>query len=477
MQDSKLFIVSLPESESNTTSIVVEFLEFSPGILKAYIQVTDLCFAFSSAVIKITLQLTFGFLVMLFIFCVYIVQKCLSKLVPRKLDCAQLKGKLVQAFIFTVLFSYQKLVIGCFALVQCVDIRNQAVLFLQGDIHCYTWWQIGILVYIGMSVTPIFFVLGHAPFYVKDKEMSVRTFILACLFPFPVMMWNHLRRLLSKNISGDIPKNHEVQHLEMVECPVKHYTMDIAKEIVERVTSFNEGDCPNKTYKKSLLEIETQQELDSVEDVMDNSTERFSDVSQQISEGENDDIIWIKQSDTRSIVTCKSDKIGNSVDFQEIEASSNKDSCAEEIVECLLKHYKCLSVFDIRFTWLGVHKIYRVALVACRTFITEPVAKLYAMSALVVIMTALNAMIKPYKDKRANMTATLSYIANLCIAGISLVKAHLVAFGCNTNCQYRDTVVAYMGTVEDAFLLYAPFVALGLWVACMGLQKCLNKHK
>ena len=52
-----------------------------------------------------------------------------------------------------------------------------------------------------------------------------------------------------------------------------------------------------------------------------------------------------------------------------------------------------------------------------------------------------------------------------------------MAFGCNTNCQYRDTVVAYMGTVEDAFLLYAPFVALGLWVACTGLQKCLRKHK
>ena len=156
---------------------------------------------------------------------------------------------------------------------------------------------------------------------------------------------------------------------------------------------------------------------------------------------------------------------------------STEDSCEEEIVECLLKHYKCLSAFGIRFTWLGVHKIYRVALVACRTFITEPVAKLYAMSALVMIMTALNAVIKPYKDKRANMTAILSYIANLCIAGLSLVKAHLVAFGCNTNCQYRDTVVAYMGTVEDAFLLYAPFVALRLWVACIGLQKCLRKHK
>ena len=52
-------------------------------------------------------------------------------------------------------------------------------------------------------------------------------------------------------------------------------------------------------------------------------------------------------------------------------------SCEEVIVECLLKHYKCLSFLSVRFTWLGIHKIYRVALVACRTFITEPVKRLY----------------------------------------------------------------------------------------------------
>ena len=145
--------------------------------------------------------------------------------------------------------------------------------------------------------------------------------------------------------------------------------------IISLPTSFNEGDFSNKTYKKSLLEIETEQELDSVEDFLENSTRRFSDVSQQISEGENGGDIWIKQSDTRSIATCKSDQIGNSVDFPEMENSikSTEESCEEEIVECLLKHYKYLSVFGIRFTWLGVHKIYRVALVACRTFITEPV--------------------------------------------------------------------------------------------------------
>ena len=134
-------------------------------------------------------------------------------------------------------------------------------------------------------------------------------------------------------------------------------------------------------------------------------------------------------------------------------------------------------MFGIRFTWLGVHKIYRVILVGCRTFITEPVTRLYAMTALVTMMTALNAFTKPYKVQRANTTATLSFLATLLITIIKTGKAHLVNFGCDTSFEYRDTVVKYMGTVEDVLLLYVPLVAMGLWVIQTGFQKCLKKCK
>ena len=150
-------------------------------------------------------------------------------------------------------------------------------------------------------------------------------------------------------------------------------------------------------------------------------------------------------------------------------------SCKKHIVNSLLKHYKCISVFGIRFTWLGVHKIYRVALVVFKTFIPEPVAKMYAMSALVMAMTAVSAMVQPYKDKRANRAATLSYIANLGITILSVVKAHLVAFGCDTSCHYRDIIVGYMGTVEDTLLLYLPISAMVLWTVYTGLHKCFHK--
>ena len=139
VQDSKLFTVQLPEISAKTDNIVVNFLEFSPWILEAYIQARDLCFEYSSSVLKVTLQLLFGFLVMIFLFLVYALHRILSHYLFRKLDSEEMRKKLVQAFLLTVLFSYQKVVIGVFTLVQCVEVKNQTILFLQGDILCYTW--------------------------------------------------------------------------------------------------------------------------------------------------------------------------------------------------------------------------------------------------------------------------------------------------------------------------------------------------
>ena len=153
------------------------------------------------------------------------------------------------------------------------------------------------------------------------------------------------------------------------------------------------------------------------------------------------------------------------------------NSCEEMIEDSLLKHYKCLSLCGIRLTWLGVHKIYRIILVACRTFIMEPVTRLYVMGVIVMMMTACNALIKPYKEQIANKTATLSYIATQLIAIINIGKSYLVNYGCDTSCEHRDTVVRYMGVAEDVLLLYVPIVAMGLWVLQTGLQKCLKKCK
>ena len=99
--------------------------------------------------------------------------------------------------------------------------------------------------------------------------------------------------------------------------------------------------------------------------------------------------------------------------------------CAEAVLQTLLDHYKTLNACGVNFTWLGIHKFYRVALVACYTYITEPLQRLWIVTALLVFLAVLNTVVKPYKDNRANLTSILSYSANICIAIINLSKTML----------------------------------------------------
>ena len=97
-------------------------------------------------------------------------------------------------------------------MVQCVDIGNSTVLYVQRDIECHTWWQRATEGYIYLSIVPVFFVLSHAPFYVEDKTMSVRMFILDCLLPAPVMFIYCVQRYIRmRNVKKSLQLGAEVQ--------------------------------------------------------------------------------------------------------------------------------------------------------------------------------------------------------------------------------------------------------------------------
>ena len=149
----------------------------------------------------------------------------------------------------------------------------------------------------------------------------------------------------------------------------------------------------------------------------------------------------------------------------------------EAILDTLLKHYKCNQVRGIRFTWLGIYQFYRVILVICNTYITEPLPRLWAMTTSLMLIAIANTLMKPYKDDKANKTAILSYAANPCIAMINVFKTGLVTFDCKINCSVVDTVLWYFTLCEKILLIYLPVVALAVWLISIGVQKSSSKDK
>ena len=195
IQDAALFKIQLPSLAQQDESIVVKILQFSPEILVVlYSKVSDLCFTpGTTAVTKIWFSSLFGPCVMVFIFILYLLQTCISQLFHK--SGKMFRARVVQTFLLVVLFSFQKLVTGAFTLVQCVNMGTKTILYVQGDIECYTWWQRTIEAYIILSIIPTFLVLSHVPFYVQKKEMSVRMFIIGCFLPIPVLTIYHFKKL------------------------------------------------------------------------------------------------------------------------------------------------------------------------------------------------------------------------------------------------------------------------------------------
>ena len=274
-------------------------------------------------------------------------------------------------------------------------------------------------------------------------------------------------------------------------CNVKKYATD--KEIHSEEKNLHVRVVPTKVQEKELDKVIKKEDLMKTKSVLISPWVKSETDVPSVIQGTIDQVDEVENIDEFPQQPKDSDSADKG-DVHESRSSEDKHksnlegtfpqykeqnivSCEEVIVETMQKHYKCLCLLGVKFTWLGVHMLYRLVLVACGTFITESVTRLYPMCALVLIMAAANAIIKPYKDQRANTTATLSYIANLCIGGFNLVKANYATFGCDTNCEFRVKIIQYMDTVENVLLLYAPLAAILLWVVYRGFQKIFLQCK
>ena len=159
------------------------------------------------------------------------------------------------------------------------------------------------------------------------------------------------------------------------------------------------------------------------------------------------------------------------------ERLDNISGSKQEILHTLLDHYKMISIFNIKFSWLGFHKIYRILLVACNTYITDPLSRINVMSSFLLVIAVLNTIVRPYRRRAANMTSTLSYAANICIAIINVCKATLQKFDCNINCSLKTQLVTYLGWTENFMLIYVPVGVFCAWLVKTGIQKSRVKAK
>ena len=80
--------------------------------------------------------------------------------------------------------------------VNCVPINGNSVLYMDGTIKCFVWWQIVAIFFIIFWIIPFPFALVLGITRLQDNAMSYHRFIIGLIFPFCFTFYCLLQRVL-----------------------------------------------------------------------------------------------------------------------------------------------------------------------------------------------------------------------------------------------------------------------------------------
>ena len=114
-------------------------------------------------------------------------------------------------FMEILLLGYERLAETSLKLMHCVNIRSEKRLFLDGNIHCWQWWQYLVLLYNLVFVIPFILVLYWGSFMLHSSSISTRGFLGACILPLPfIIFWSFKYIFKKRDVVSTQESNEDV---------------------------------------------------------------------------------------------------------------------------------------------------------------------------------------------------------------------------------------------------------------------------
>ena len=104
-------------------------------------------------------------------------------------DKKSFSAKLAAGFVLVFLFTYQKMAVVTFTLLNCVPIGDVSVLFIDGTLTCFQNWQYIVMSYAFTCVVPFSAVLLLGPPLLRHNYISLAQFFFGCLIPLPPLTY------------------------------------------------------------------------------------------------------------------------------------------------------------------------------------------------------------------------------------------------------------------------------------------------
>ena len=93
------------------------------------------------------------------------------------------------AALETLLLGHVTLVNASLKLLNCVSVGSRRVLFIDGQIQCWQYWQTAMAVFTACYLIPFVVVLGISAKGLIRGFINVRQFLLGCVFPLPFVVY------------------------------------------------------------------------------------------------------------------------------------------------------------------------------------------------------------------------------------------------------------------------------------------------
>ena len=114
-------------------------------------------------------------------------------------------GPYIGGILQATLLGYTIIATKSFSLLRCVDIGGEKRLFFDGSIVCFQWWQRLLTGFVCCYVVPFLFVLLWGSCKLYDDTISVKTFLVACFLPLPLLFyWSY--GVLRATLRGTVPE-------------------------------------------------------------------------------------------------------------------------------------------------------------------------------------------------------------------------------------------------------------------------------
>ncbi len=97
--------------------------------------------------------------------------------------------------VLLVLLTIQPQSVKIFTLFGCTRLGDSHVLLIDGNIQCFMYWEYLFDLYWMCMLLPIFVILTLAPSSMRNGNMTLKEFAIACLVPVPFLIY-----LLTKEI-------------------------------------------------------------------------------------------------------------------------------------------------------------------------------------------------------------------------------------------------------------------------------------